>query len=125
MVVPPQISVTFTLLAQQLNYWVTPYMGAATAVPSTSSGIAAGPGSVPSSVYAQQQGSPNLQSFQATPQPTPVQTTSIGGSTPTPSSSGFIMEGSLFSILVLVVVAVVAVVAVSLVLILKSKRKNL
>ncbi len=121
-VIPPQTSATISLQVQEPNYWVTPYAGAASAVPgSSSSGIAAGPGSVPSSVYAQQQGSPNLQSFPAPsttslPQPTTTQTTSTGGSTPTPNISG--------EAVILVFVAAVAVVVVSLVLMLKSKKKK-
>ena len=86
LVVPPQTSATITLHDQQPNYWVTPYVAAATpsgttAVPNSSgSSVAAGPGSVPSEVYAQQQGNPNLQSYPAPsttaiPQPTAPQTT--------------------------------------------------
>jgi hypothetical protein len=121
-VVPPQTSATISLQVQPPNYWVTPYAGVATAVPGlSSSGIAAGPGSVPASVYAQQQGSPNLQSFPAPsttslPQPTTPQTSSTGGSIPTPNIGG--------NVTILVFVAVVALVVVSLVLILKSKRKK-
>ena len=111
LVLPPQTSPTINLQAQQPNYWVTPYIGAATAVPS-SSDLAAGPGSVPSSVYAQQQGSPNLQSFPA------PSTSSTGGSTPTPNIGGD------SEILILVTIAAVAVIVVSLALILRSKRKK-
>lgn len=134
LVVPPQTSATITLQAQQPNYWITPYMGAATpsgttAAPNSSgSSSAPGPGSVPSSVYAQQQGSPNLQSYPTpstttVPQPTTPQTTSV--STPTPNSPGnFVGGGTSLLILVLVAVAVVVVGVVSLTLRMKSKRKK-
>jgi hypothetical protein len=117
------------LQVQQPNYWVTPYIGASLAV-SSSSNLEAGPGSVPSSVYTQQQGNPNLQNFQSpsttsTPQPIPSQTTLTGGSTPTPISSGNMFGGSLFAISVLIVVAIAAVVVVGLTLIFRGKRKNL
>ena len=129
LVVPSQSSVTITLQVQQPNYWVTPYVGASTAVPSSSS-LEAGPGSLPSSVYTQQQGSPNLQNFRSpsttsTPQSTPSQITLTGGSTPTPINSGNMFGGSLFAISVLIVVAIVTVVVVGLTLIFKGKRKNL
>ncbi len=133
-VLPPQTNATITLQAQQPNYWVTPYVGTATpsgtmAVPNSSGASSApGPGSVPSSVYTQQQGSPNLQSYPtpsttAIPQPTTPQTTSTGGSTSTPNSPGNNV-GVDMSLLILVLVAVVAVVVVSLALTMKKKRKK-
>ncbi len=113
LVIPPQTSATISLQVQEPNYWVTPYAGAASAVPgSSSSGLAAGPGSVPSSVYAQQQGNPNLQSFPA------PSTSSTAGSTPTPNIGGDA------EILILVAIAAVTVIVVTLSLIMKNKRKK-
>lgn len=133
-VLPTQTSATITLLAQQPNYWATPYIGAATpsgttATPNSSGASSApGPGSVPSSVYTQQQGSPNLQSYPtplttSVPQPTTPRTTSTGGSTPIPNNPGNNV-GVDMSLLILVLVAVVAVVVVSLALTMKRKRKQ-
>jgi hypothetical protein len=77
LLVPPQTTATITLYTQQQNYWVTPYAATATpqagstSAPSSSSGSSAGPGAIPASVYAQQQGNPALQATQ-TPTPTPT-----------------------------------------------------
>lgn len=78
LIIPPQTTATITLYTQPQNYWVTPY--AATATPQTgsttsaqSSSSSAGPGAIPASVYAQQQGNPALTATQ-TPTPTPALT---------------------------------------------------
>ena len=133
LVVPPQTSVTITLQTQQPNYWVVPYAGAAslsgTPVPSSSSsGYVAGPGSVPASVYAQQQGSPNLQNFQvpsstASPQPTVSPTTS--NSSPPTSSPGNIAGKMFLLSLVLIAVVAVTAVVVGLALVMRRKKKTL
>jgi hypothetical protein len=126
LMVPPQTSVTVTLQIQQPNYWVVPYAGTAslsgTSVPgSSSSGYAAGPGSVPSSVYVQQQGSPNLQNFQVpsstdSPQPT------VSATTSSPDN----ITGNMFmATIVLIAVVAVAVVVVSLALVLRHKKKSI
>lgn len=112
--VPPQTSVIISLQTQQTNYWITPY--AATASSGATSGYVAGPGSVPSSVYAQQQGSPDLQGFQApsstaSPQPT---------ASPTPS--GGIGGESVFLLILVFVAVVIALIVVGLVI--TSKRKK-
>jgi hypothetical protein len=56
-IIPPQTSAHITLLPQQAEYWITP---ALTAPSGGSSNPAPGPGSIPFSVYSQQQGNPNL-----------------------------------------------------------------
>ena len=74
LIVPPQTTATITMYTQQQSYWITPY--AATATPETgsttgapSSSSFAGPGAIPASVYAQQQGNPALQANQTQHQP--------------------------------------------------------
>ena len=65
MIIPPQTTANITMYNQPQNYWVTPY--ANTATPETSSASesgsssAVGPGAIPASVYAEQQGNPALQ----------------------------------------------------------------
>ncbi len=110
LIVPPQTTATITMYTQQENYWVTPY--AATATPETgsttgapSASSIAGPGAIPASVYAQQQGNPALQATQ-TPPPTATSPTS----------------GILLTILVAIVIAGVAV--ASLIIARRTKRKQ-
>jgi hypothetical protein len=116
-VFPLQVAVTITLEAQQVDYWVVPYVGVST--PSGSEpGSVAGPGSVPYSVYAQQQGNPNLQNFQSPGSASPEPTVS-----PTSSGGGVIGGGTvlvLFLVLVVVVVVVMSLVVAS-----RIKKKRL
>jgi hypothetical protein len=132
LIAPPQNSITITLQVQQPNYWEVPYAGAAlsgTSVPSSStSGYAAGPGSVPTSVYAQQQGNPNLQSFQVpSPSPSPQPTVSHATSnSPPPTSSPDNMAGNLFLLtLVFIIVVAVMAIVVSLAMLMRRKKKTL
>jgi hypothetical protein len=117
-VIPPQAAVTITLEAQQVDYWAVPYVGVSTPSGSVPSSVA-GPGSVPYSVYAQQQGNPNLQNFQspgsASPQPTVSPMSSGGG----------VIGGGTVLLLVLVLVVVVVLVVVSLVRASRIKKKRL
>jgi hypothetical protein len=115
--VPPQASVTITLETQQNNYWVTPYLGTATSSGGSSSGVAAGPGSVPYPVYTQQQGSPNLQSFQSpsstgTPQPI---VSSTGG------SAGFVNT----TLTIVLIAVIVIVVVVSLAFLARARKRRI
>ena len=113
LMVPSQTTATITMSTQQQNYWVTPYAaatpgtGSATSAPSSSS--VAGPGAIPASVYAQQQGNPALQATQ-TPTPTATSSHATSGNT------------LLLTILVAVVIAGVAV--ASLIIATRTKRKN-
>jgi hypothetical protein len=113
LIVPPQTTATITMYTQQQNYWVTPYAaatpetGSATGVPSSSSSV--GPGAIPASVYAQQQGNPALQ---ANPTSTPIAIVSH-------TTSGNTL---LLTILVAVVIAGVAV--ASLIFATRTKRKQ-
>ena len=91
LVIPPQTTASIILQPQQPNYWVTPSVGSATpSLSSSSSTYAAGPGSVPYSVYEQQQGNPNFQSLGvpvSTASPQPTSSSSPLTQTATPSSS--------------------------------------
>jgi hypothetical protein len=114
LIVPPQTTATITMLTQQQNYWITPY--AATATPGTGSTTSApssssfvGPGAIPASVYAQQQGNPALQATQ-TPTPTATRPRTTSGNT------------LLLTILVAIVIAAVAV--ASLIIATRTKRKQ-
>jgi hypothetical protein len=118
LVVPPQASVTITLQGQQANYWAVPYAAAST--PSGSvSGSVPGPGSVPYSVYAQQQGDPNLQGFQPSSTASPQPTVS-----PAPSPSGNTGWGTLLLLVLVLVTVVVVAAVVSLVWAARTKRKK-
>jgi hypothetical protein len=118
LVVPPQATVSITLEAQQANYWVVPYVGVST--PSGSeSGSVAGPGSVPYSVYGQQQGNPNLQNFQSPGSASPEPTVS-----PASSGGGVVGGGTLLLLVLVLVAVVVVVVVVSLVRASRIKRKK-
>jgi hypothetical protein len=114
LIVPPQTTATITMYTQQQSYWITPY--AATATPETgstasapSSSSFAGPGAIPASVYAQQQGNPALQTTQ-TPTPTTTSSRTTSGNT------------LLLTILVAIVIAGVAV--ASLIIATRTKRKQ-
>jgi uncharacterized protein HemX len=114
LIVPPQSTATITMYTQQQSYWITPY--AATATPETgsttsapSSSSFAGPGAIPASVYAQQQGNPALQETQ-TPTPTATSSRTTSGNT------------LLLTILVAIVIAGVAV--ASLIIATRTKRKQ-
>ena len=114
LIVPPQTTATITMFTQQQNYWITPY--AATATPGTGSTTSApspssfaGPGEIPASVYAQQQGNPALQATQ-TPTPTATSSHTTSGNT------------LLLTILVAIVIAGVAV--ASLIIATRTKRKQ-
>jgi hypothetical protein len=79
-IIPPQTTAKITLLPQQQNYWVTPYVtatsgGMSPTASTPSSSSLAGPGAIPASVYAQQQGNPALQ---ATPTTAPSSSTPSG-----------------------------------------------
>ena len=93
-ILPPQTNAVITLQLQQTDYWATPYTGTATPTGTTSTSYAAGPGSVPYSVYEQQQGNPNLQNLQPSSSPTP-QPTATPSTTPVtpefPSSTIFLI----------------------------------
>jgi hypothetical protein len=115
LIIPPQTTSTITMQTQQQNYWVTPY--AATATPETgstsasSSSSSAGPGAIPASVYAQQQGNPALQATQtSTPTPTPT-------SAPTTSGNPILLT-------ILVAVVIVAVAVTSLIIATRTKRNR-
>lgn len=116
MIVPPQTTATITLYTQQQNYWVTPY--AATTTPETgstgapSASSSAGPGAIPASVYAQQQGNPALQATR-TATPTPTAT-----SAPT-------FSGNVLILPILVGAVIVAVAVASLIITTRTKRKQL
>ena len=118
LIVPPQTTATITLLTQQQNYWITPYAttttpgtGSTTSAPSPSS--SAGPGAIPTSVYAQQQGNPALQ---ATQTPTPTATSS-----PTTSGNTLLLT---ILVAILVAVVIVGVVVVGILIATKTKRKQ-
>jgi putative exporter of polyketide antibiotics len=102
------------MYTQQQNFWITPY--AATATPETgltagasSSGSFAGPGAIPASVYAQQQGNPALQ---ATQTPTPTATSS------SPTSGNTLLQ------IILVAIVIAGVAVVSLIITKRTKRKQ-
>lgn len=116
LVVPPQATVTITLEVQQADYWVVPFVGVSTPSGSVPTSVA-GPGSVPYSVYAQQQGNPNLQNFQSPGSASPQPTVS-------PASGGVISGGTLLVLVLVLVAVVVAVVVVSLVRAARIKRKS-
>jgi len=103
LIIPPQTTATITLYAQQQNYWVTPY--AAT----SSSSSSAGPGAIPESVYATQQGDPALRTT----------------TTPTPTAKGSTTTVGNTLLLTILLAAVVAVaVAASLIIATRTKRKQ-
>lgn len=101
LIVPPQTAASITMRTQQQNYWVTPY------APTSSS--SAGPGAVPTSVYAQQQGNPALQTTQ-TPKPTAT----------SPSTT----HGNTLPINVLVAVVIAVAVAAGLIIATRNRRKQ-
>jgi hypothetical protein len=125
LVVPPQTNAQITLQPQQSSYWATP--STATATPSTtssSSSYAAGPGSVPYSVYEQQQGNPNLTNLEATsstptPQPTASPSTTVSAA-PTPTPTHTIPE---FPTIIIAFTILLATTAATLFLI-KNPKNN-
>ena len=111
LIVPPQTTATITMYTQQQNYWITPYTTATTPETGSTTGTSssssfAGPGAIPSSVYAKQQGNPAIQT-----------------STPSTTSSPKTNENIMW--LIILVVIVIAIVAVaSLIIATRNKRKQ-
>jgi len=113
LIIPPQTTATITMHTQQQNYWITLY-----AAPTTPGTDSTDPGSIPASVYVQQQGNPALQPSQ-TPAPTNTASTQ-----PTPTATNSTSSGGNTLLAILVVIVVVGIAMESLIFVARTKRKQ-
>jgi len=116
-IIPPQTTATITMQVQPQNYWVTPIPAIATpqakSAGASSSTSSAGPGSIPASVYADQQGNPALEGTQA--------------ATLTPAPTAIVVAAHNNSILVLaalIAVVIAAITVTGVIVATRTKRKK-
>jgi hypothetical protein len=118
LIIPPQTSASITLHVQHPDYWVMPYGVKGTPTVGGTATAASGPGSIPTTVYQQQQGNPVLQN---SPPPTTQPLTTPPISQPTsPSDSGLFSGSNLAP--TIVAFAALAVAAASLLVAARTKR---
>jgi hypothetical protein len=124
LIVPPETSATITLHVQQPKYWIMPYGVTAAPEVGDAAATASGPGSIPSTVYQQQQGSPTLQNYppQGTqPSTTPPSTAPPNSQQSSSTDLGF-LPGTLFPWGV--TLAALAIAAVSLLVAVRTQRQK-
>src|SRR5271157_368293 len=109
-IVPPQTSATITLHVQQSDYWVMPYGVQATSTNEGQATSSSTAGSIPATVYQQQQGNPVLKNYQS---PTSPSSTTQTPQSTSDNDSG-IFNGNTLP-LIIVTIAALAVAATSLV----------